>query len=111
MKTAVQTDSHNPTTTSSLSSIGRNLIRWFASSTVRQAADLQRQVRRLVCEQRDLLPEQAIAAIQATSAELEETLRSGQNKTMLRQAMARLETVAGERLIPYPHGSLRENVK
>jgi signal peptidase I len=86
-------------------------LRWLSSRTVRRATELRRQVWRLINEQRDLLPPDAAAAIREADQALETALESGAPADALEQGMTRLEEVANQRLLPYPHGSLRENVK
>ena len=86
-------------------------LRWLSSRTVRRATDLRRQVWRLTNEQRDLLSPDAIAAIREADATLKAAISSGAAADSLEQGMARLEEVANQRLLPYPYGSLRENVK
>jgi signal peptidase I len=90
---------------------GRKMLRWFTSSTVRQAADLERQARRMLNEQRDLLQDHAIAAMAAAIQNLRHAMDSGRNNAVLLERMAELETVANDRLLPYPHRAVRENVK
>jgi signal peptidase I len=111
MKSYVQVES--PSDKASQRRAFRQALRcaWLAFRTVRQAADLQRQARRLVNEQRDLLSSEAIAAMTSASRALQEAIDSGQSKAVLREKMAGLETVANERLLPYPNPGVRENVK
>ncbi|MFO1501809.1 MAG: S26 family signal peptidase [Verrucomicrobiota bacterium] len=93
------------------SSASFGLARWFASRRVRRATELRRQVWRIVNEQRDLLAADAIAAIERADVELADKIRSRAADAEVQRAADRLEEVANQRLLPYPHGSLRENIK
>lgn len=86
------------------------LVRWFGSRTVRRAAELQRQVRRLVNEQRDQLRPEALRAMDEAGQEFAAVVREG-DAASIRKAMARYEEAANEFLLPYPHAAARENVK
>src|SRR4051812_19459724 len=89
---------------------GRLFFRWCTSQTVRRAIDLRRQVWRLLNEQRDLLVPAAADALKQADQQLAAALNSG-SPGGLRESMTHLENVANERLLPFPHGSVRENVK
>jgi signal peptidase I len=86
-------------------------FRWLSSRTVRRARDLRRQVWRLLNEQRDLLPAEAISAISQADENLRRLVNSGADSAALQAGMNRLEEVANARLLPYPNGSIRENTK
>jgi signal peptidase I len=101
----------SPTTHLQTAAPRNKVLRWFASPTLRQASDLQRQANKLLNEQRDLLSQKAIAALTAASRALQDAISSGQSRTVLLEKMAELEAVADQHLIPYPHPSIRENVK
>ena len=87
------------------------ILRWFLSSTARQATDLCSQVRKILNAQRDLLSPQAIDAINQSTSELRNALREKREKNVLLERMKQLETVANQWLKPYPHVSMRENVE
>jgi signal peptidase I len=93
------------------SKTGLFVLRWFASPTVRRATDLRRQVRRIVNEQRDQLSVEAMAAVSQADDELAQILQTGQDAAAIQSGMAHLEEVANNRLLPYPHGAVRENIK
>jgi signal peptidase I len=97
--------------TSTFSQAAMFVGRWLTSATVRHATDLRRQVWRLVNEQRDLLPPEAVNDILNTDAELGQSIRAGQDKAALLDRMARLEEVANSRLLAHPNAAARENIK
>lgn len=84
---------------------------WLRSRTVRRAYELQRQVKRLVNEQRDLLAPDAIAAIDAAADRLHDCLARTEPKQTLESAMADLIDAAEKNFVPYPHPVIRENIK
>lgn len=92
-------------------SAGRAFVAWFLSRTVRRATDMTRHVRKLVNHQRDLLEPKAIAAVNAARDDLRGAIRSGADKTTLRQGMTALEEAANKWLKAYPHAGVRENVE
>lgn len=87
------------------------ILRWLFSQTVRQAMDLQRQVKRLVNEQRDLLAADSIAAIDDARQLLRQALELNAPKAEIQTKVENLVTVAEKCLIPYPSPGVRENVK
>src|ERR1051326_177980 len=86
-------------------------LRWFVSSTVRQAGQMLKHVLKLVSAQRDILSPQAIAAMDAAMLELQKAIASGASKQALLDEMRRLEDAANKWLKPYPNAGLRENVE
>lgn len=86
-------------------------LNWFFSKTVRQASEMRRQVRMLLNEQRDLLKPEAIQKIQGGVDSMTSVLEQGSGKEVIKTEMNRLEKVANDNLIPYPGGSVRENIK
>src|SRR5437868_4045384 len=87
---------------------------WFRSLSSREsrrASELLGQVERLVNEQRDLLASDAIGAIERAQDELAAGLAKGASGSALQESVSRLESVANERLLAFPHGAVRENVK
>ncbi len=87
------------------------IFRWLISSTVRQAFDLIKQVRKHVDAQRDLLDAKALEEIAAASENLTKLLRAGVDKSTLMAGMTELEQVAGSRLVPHPRAAIREYVE
>lgn len=87
------------------------ILRWFLSSTVRQAASHCRHVRKLVNAQRDLLTPQAIGAVSLATLELHKAIVNGSDPNALRHGMAALEKTAGKWLKPCPKASIRDNVE
>ena len=86
-------------------------IRWFFSKTVRQLAEMNRQMWRVMNEQRDLLSVDAIAGIEAARAEADGAIRSGAKKDELKRQMSKLEDAARKWFKPYASPAVRENVK
>src|ERR1051326_8135396 len=86
-------------------------LRWFVSSTVRQAGQMLKHVLKLVSAQRDILSPQAIAAMDAAMLELQKAIASGASKQALLDEMRRLEDAANKWLKPYPNAGLRENIE
>ena len=87
------------------------ILRWFLSSTVRQAVDLRSQVLKFLSAQRDILSPEAVQAIEASAAELQQTIASDVDKKALLAAMEQTEGIANKWLKPYPNASMRENVE
>ncbi|MEI9961328.1 MAG: hypothetical protein WDM76_09460 [Limisphaerales bacterium] len=82
------------------------ILRWFTSSSVRQAVAMKRHVHRLLCAQRDLLSPQAIENVNKALAELLNVIRSSAKGKELKAEMGKLEAAANKWLKPYPHGRL-----
>src|SRR5205823_10818959 len=91
--------------------MGTLILRWFLSRTVRQAVDMCRQVRRFVHAQRDMLAPEKIQEISKAARELRGAIMAGEKLDDIRARMKNLEKVANDNLLPYPHGSIRENVE
>lgn len=87
------------------------LIDWFLSRTVRQAAELRRQVFRLVNEQRDILQAQPIDAILKSVRNLDAAIAARSSDDALQAHMTDLTEVANQQLKPFPNAATRENVK
>jgi signal peptidase I len=92
---------------SSLSILGQ----WFLSGTARHATAMGKHVRKLVNHQRDILSPQAIAAIEASIADLRGAIGTGADKAALEKQMQKLEDAANKWLKPYPNPAWRENVE
>ncbi len=86
------------------------MLRWFISSTVRQAVALRKHVHRLLSAQRDLLTPEAIGAITAAIGALNVALKEG-HTGKIRIKMEELEFAANKWIKPYPHSVWRENVE
>jgi signal peptidase I len=86
-------------------------LRGLTSRTVRHATELRRQVWRILNEQRDQLAPAAIQAVEEADRNLGGVIVSGKDSAAVERGVAQLEEVANARLLPYPSGSLRENVK
>jgi signal peptidase I len=87
------------------------IVNWFLFKHVRQAADMKRQVKMLLNEQRDLLPPEKISNLQNAINSMHGVLRTTSDKKTIQDEMNRLEKVANDNLKPYPAASVRENVK
>jgi len=87
-----------------------SVIRWFMSSTVRDAAAMRKHVRRMLSAQRDLLPPAAITGVTAAINALDETLQE-KHAGKIRIKMEELEFAANKWLKPYPNAAWRENVE
>ncbi len=86
------------------------LLRWFISSTVRQAVAMRKHVHRLLSAQRDLLSSEAIAAITVAIYALNTALKEG-HTGKIRIKMEELEFAANKWIKPYPHSAWRENIE
>lgn len=86
-------------------------LAWFLSATVRHAAEMRRQVVRLINEQRDILEPQAIANLWEGVRVFDAALSASGEKPALVKAMEALEKVANDNLRPHPHGAAREQVR
>jgi signal peptidase I len=87
------------------------ILRWFISSTVRNAVAMRKHVRRLLAAQRDILAPQAIENVNRALTEFGNALRSDTKDAALKKEMEKLEAVANKWLKPYPHAAWRENVE
>lgn len=86
-------------------------LRWFVSSTVRKACQMQKHVNKLVSAQRDILSPQAIASMEAAAFELRKAIATQTSSKALLNEMTNLEEAANKWLKPYPNAGLRENVE
>ncbi|HEY1786680.1 MAG TPA: signal peptidase I [Verrucomicrobiae bacterium] len=87
------------------------ILRRFFSRAVREATAMRKHVQRLLNAQRDLLPSQAIAAIQSKIDELNAAIAEGANTGKINIATEELQ-FAGEKWIKaYPNSVWRENVE
>ena len=87
------------------------ILRRFFSRAVREAIAMRKHVQRLLNAQHDLLPPQAIAAVQTKIDELNAAISSGANTGKIRLAAEEVQ-FAGEKWIKaYPNPVWRENVE
>ena len=87
------------------------ILRWFMSSTVRDAVAMRKHVHRLMCAQRDLLPAAAITGVTVAIDALNGVLPE-KHTGKIRIKMEELEFAANKWLKPYPHAALgAENVE
>lgn len=87
------------------------IIRWFFSKTVRQIVAMRRHVWKLLNAQRDLLPAEALAALNQALEGAKKAVCSGADNVALKKEMQNLEQSANRWLKPYPHPGWRENVE
>lgn len=87
------------------------MINWFLSPTVRDATAMRRHVQKLLHHQRDLLPPQAIEAVETAIADMRKATGQTRDKETLQKQMAELERAAGKWLKPYPYAAWRENIE
>src|SRR3954468_20365499 len=87
------------------------ILNWFLYKTVRQAANMKRQVKMLLNEQRDLLPPEKISNLQNAINSIHGVLHTTSDKKTIQAEMNRLEQVANDNLKPYPAATVRENIK
>jgi signal peptidase I len=86
-------------------------LRWFLSSTAREASDLTKHVRKLLNAQRDILTPQAVDAVEASLKNAETALKTSSDKAVIEESAKQLEVTANKWLKPYPNAGLRENVE
>lgn len=86
-------------------------LRWFLSRTVRIATDMRKHVEKLINEQRDILTDPAIQALNSACLDLQLAIATGADDKALAAKMEKLEEVANKWLKPYPDAAWRENVE
>ena len=87
------------------------ILRWFFSSTVRQACAVRKHVYHLLCAQRDILAPPAIGGVTLAINQLQAAIAEGANTGKIRIKMDELEFAANKWLKPYPNALWRENVE
>ena len=93
-------------------------LRWFISRSVREAARLRSDAKRmrkhvwkLLSAQRDVLSADAIENVQKAIDDVHAATRGAAGKSVLQEKMKGLEGAANKWLKPYPNANLRENVE
>jgi len=86
-------------------------LNWFASKSSRLAADMCKQVRKILYAQRDILSTQAVKNVEAALSETKGALADGANDELIQKQITKLETAANAWLKPYPNAGIRENVE
>ncbi|MGO9588189.1 MAG: S26 family signal peptidase [Limisphaerales bacterium] len=87
------------------------ILRWFFSSTVREACAMRKHVYHLLCAQRDVLTPPAIGGVTLAMDQLQAAIAAGENIGKIRIKMDELDFAANKWLKPYPHALWRENVE
>ncbi len=72
---------------------------------------MRKHVRNILNAQRDILDRESIKEVEKAIGELDETLKSGGDKSRLDAKMSQLENTANTWLKPYPNQGIRENVE
>lgn len=85
-------------------------LKWFASRTVRHAWQAAKHVEKTLQHQRDLLPADGVALVQADIDNVRAACRTG-SKADIKDSLVRLEKSANKWLKSYPHSALRENIE
>src|SRR5437660_2186874 len=86
-------------------------LRWFLSSTVRQANAMRKHVQKILDSQRDILQPNAVQPVSAALTDLRGAVSAGAEKAVLLEKMENLEKVANDWLKPYPNAAWRENIE
>ena len=85
-----------------------HLLRWLFSRTVRKAGELSDTVQKILNHQRDVLPANNVAEVEAALAEMRRVIRSGTGTAAIKAQMGTLEETANKWLRAYPNADLRE---
>ncbi|MCD6338310.1 MAG: signal peptidase I [Verrucomicrobia bacterium] len=86
-------------------------VYWLLFKRVREARHLRKQAWFLYHSQRDLLKPEARQRLEEALAAYKESVRAARRPEDVVEAASRLEATADRWLLPYPHPSLRENIK
>jgi signal peptidase I len=86
-------------------------LRWFISTTVRQATDLCKHVQKLLNAQRDILAPQALSAIESALRQTRAAIDADAAVADLQKQMEALEKAATKWIKPYPYAEWRDNVE
>jgi signal peptidase I len=87
------------------------ILRWFFSSTVREACAMRKHVHHLLCAQRDVLTPPAIGGVTLAMNQLQAAIAEGANIGKIRIKMDELDFATNKWLKPYPNALWRENVE
>ncbi|HAO79798.1 MAG TPA: signal peptidase I [Verrucomicrobia subdivision 3 bacterium] len=86
------------------------IFKWLFSKAVREACAVKKHYARLLAAQRDILPPQAIGAVQLKLDELSAAIKEG-HKGRINIKAEELQFAAEKWLKPYPNAAWRENVE
>ena len=86
-------------------------FRWLLFSRFRKAAELCHQASKLLNHQRDQLSSGAVSELQEAIENLRALMRSGSDRKMLEEGVAKLEQTGSRKLAPYRNPGFRENVE
>jgi signal peptidase I len=87
------------------------MIRWFLSSTVREACAMRKHVQHLLNAQRDILAPPAIGGVTLAMNQLRDAIAAGENTGKIRLKMDELDFAVNKWLKPYPNATWRENIE
>ena len=86
------------------------IFKWLFSKVVREACAVKKHYARLLTAQRDILPPQAVGAVQLKLDELGAAIKEG-HKGRINIKAEELQFAAEKWLKPYPNAAWRENVE
>jgi signal peptidase I len=86
------------------------IFKWLFSKAVREACAVKKHYARLLTAQRDILPPQAVGAVQLKLDELSAAIKEG-HKGRINIKAEELQFAAEKWLKPYPNAAWRENVE
>jgi signal peptidase I len=86
------------------------IFKWLFSKAVREACAVKKHYARLLTAQRDILPPQAVGAVQLKLDELGAAIKEG-HKGRINIKAEELQFAAEKWLKPYPNAAWRENVE
>src|ERR1039458_9868329 len=86
------------------------IFKWLFSKAVREACAVKKHYARLLTAQRDILPPQAVGAVQLKLDELSAAIKEG-HKGRINIKAEELQFAAEKWLKPYPSPAWRENVE
>ena len=87
------------------------MINWFKSKTYRRGVEMNKQVRKILAAQRDILSDEKISNIEKAEASLKIGLKHNVSDADLTQLMEAIESAANSNFRPYPNSAIRENVE
>ena len=86
-------------------------FRWLLFARFRMAAELCHQASKLLNHQRDQLSSGAVSELQEAIENLRALMRSGSDRKILKEGVAKLEQTGSRKLAPYRNPGFRENVE